>query len=247
VRDVFEALEQQEPERAAARARTAGWDPGRPHVVVVARAARDGEPGWSEEIAETIETRLRWLAPSALCDTGPERLRALVPLGPATSDEHLAAELDRVGQEHRVVMGISELRRGIASDVRSLREAEDAARIVHGLLPAGGARGFGALGVYRYLAPLAGTEIPDAVHARAIAALDEYDRRRRTQLVETLDRYLADRGGVLATAKALVIHPNTLRQRLQRIEGLTGLALDREDLLSLEVALKLHRLRSPEP
>ena len=57
------------------------------------------------------------------------------------------------------------------------------------------------------------------------------------------DRYLADRGAVLATAKALVIHPNTLRQRLQRIEELTGLSLAREDLLSLEVALKLYLLR----
>ncbi len=165
---------------------------------------------------------------------------------PLTAEEQLgvlADELDQVGQEQHVVIGISELRRGIASDVRSLREAEDAARILHGLRPSGGAGSFGALGVYRYLAPLAGAEIPDAVHARAFAALAEYDRRRRTQLVATLDRYLADRGAVLATAKALVIHPNTLRQRLQRIEELTGLSLAREDLLSLEVALKLYLLR----
>ena len=86
IRDVFEALEQQDPERAAERVRTAGWDPGRPHVVVVARLAQADEASWSEEVAEAIETRLRWLAPSALCDSGPEGLRGLVPL---TAEEQL--------------------------------------------------------------------------------------------------------------------------------------------------------------
>jgi DNA-binding PucR family transcriptional regulator len=80
-------------------------------------------------------------------------------------------------------------------------------------------------------------------HEDAIAILAAYDARRRTQLLRTLERHLADRGTVAPTARALYIHPNTLRQRLARIEHLTGLALAREDLLSLELALRLHRLR----
>jgi hypothetical protein len=40
---------------------------------------------------------------------------------------------------------------------------------------------------------------------------------------------LAAPGVVRATAEALVIHSNMLRQRLERIEALTGLALDDED------------------
>ena len=80
-------------------------------------------------------------------------------------------------------------------------------------------------------------------HEDAIAILAAYDARRRTQLLRTLERHLADRGTVAPTARALHIHPNTLRQRLARIEHLTGLALAREDLLSLELALRLHRLR----
>ena len=39
-----------------------------------------------------------------------------------------------------------------------------------------------------------------------------------------------------------LIHPNTLRQRVARIEELTGLDLDQDDLLSLELAIKLVRL-----
>jgi DNA-binding PucR family transcriptional regulator len=72
----------------------------------------------------------------------------------------------------------------------------------------------------------------------------DYDRRRRSQLVDTLEQYLADRRSVATTARALFIHPNTLRQRLERIEKLSGLELAAEDLLSLELAVKLVRLRS---
>jgi DNA-binding PucR family transcriptional regulator len=47
---------------------------------------------------------------------------------------------------------------------------------------------------------------------------------------------------VVETARALYIHPNTLRQRLARIERVAGLDVNTEDLLSLELAVKLVRL-----
>ena len=47
---------------------------------------------------------------------------------------------------------------------------------------------------------------------------------------------------MIESARELFIHPNTLRQRLGRIEELTGLNLDEDDLLSLELAIKLARL-----
>jgi DNA-binding PucR family transcriptional regulator len=78
---------------------------------------------------------------------------------------------------------------------------------------------------------------------RTIAA---YDRRRGSQLVETLEQYLADRRSITETARALTVHPNTLRQRLDRIETLTGLELGKADLLALELAAKLARLK-PAP
>jgi DNA-binding PucR family transcriptional regulator len=62
--------------------------------------------------------------------------------------------------------------------------------------------------------------------------------------VETLEQYLRDRRSITTTARALYIHPNTLRQRLDRIRELSGLDLGEEDLLSLELALKLARLRA---
>jgi DNA-binding PucR family transcriptional regulator len=62
--------------------------------------------------------------------------------------------------------------------------------------------------------------------------------------VETLERYLESRTSIATTARVLFIHPNTLRQRLARIEKLAGLDLETDDLLSLELAIKLGRLRA---
>src|SRR5262249_40526935 len=95
---------------------------------------------------------------------------------------------------------------------------------------------------YRFLVDLIGSDPPDAAHAQALAALADYDRRRRSALIDTLDAYLEARGASQLAAKQLVIHPNTLRQRLDRIQDLTGLRLEQEDLLSLHLSLKLHRL-----
>jgi DNA-binding PucR family transcriptional regulator len=83
----------------------------------------------------------------------------------------------------------------------------------------------------------------DPRHVAVIATLAAYDAKRRTALLQTLERHLGDRGALAASARALYIHTNTLRQRLERIEALTGLDLAQEDLLSLELALKLTRLR----
>jgi len=38
------------------------------------------------------------------------------------------------------------------------------------------------------------------------------------------------------------VHPNTLRQRLRRIQDLTGLDVQHEDWLMVEIELKLLRL-----
>jgi DNA-binding PucR family transcriptional regulator len=102
------------------------------------------------------------------------------------------------------------------------------------------------LGAYRYLVHLELDETPHDRYGQAVDELIDYDRRRNAQLVETLERYLGARCSVAESARTLYIHPNTVRQRLERIERITGLDLRNEDLLSLELALKvarLHRVR----
>src|SRR3954467_8121137 len=248
VRDLFEALERGSTDVAEARARAAGCDLRRRHLLIhVEPAQGHGDPRPWPAVAERTEARLRRLAPGALCDTGRESLRALLPLR-AGSDDGDRTELERALQElgaaERVVVGASTLRRGVSEGQRSMREAADAAHIARALVRSGGAMAYADLGAYKSLVRLPLDEAPHDVHCEAVERLMDYDRRRRPQLVATLEQYLRDRRSIATTARALYIHPNTLRQRLDRIEKLSGLDLADEDLLSLELAVKLVRLRS---
>jgi GAF domain-containing protein len=255
VRDLFEAMAAGSLDVAEARARAAGHDLERAHVFLHAEPTNaGGETRPWPALAERVEARLRTLEAGALCDAGRESLRALLPLRRAAAEDELAGlqrALEQLGAAEGVLIGVSALREGAADAAASLREAHDAARIVAALSPAGGALAYSELGAYRYLVHL---PLDDAPHDRLCAAVErmqEYDERRQTQLVATLEQYLTDRRSSATTAQRLFIHPNTLRQRLARIEKLTELDLAAEDLLSLELAVKLVRLRraasAPQP
>lgn len=244
VRDVFTALEHGRLEEAVGHAQRARCDLDRAHVYVsVTRAPdADGEPLQ----AEHAEAGLRRLVPGALCDAGGDTLRVLLPLASGGAPGELAqldAALARLGEADGTAIGRSEVHRSAAEGRNGLHEAADASTVAGALRRTGGALAYHELGAYRYLVPLAAGDAPNDPHLDAVHTLAEYDRRRGSQLVATLERYLADRRSITETARALTVHPNTLRQRLERIETLTGIELATADLLALELAVKLARLR----
>ncbi|MDP9241154.1 MAG: helix-turn-helix domain-containing protein, partial [Actinomycetota bacterium] len=81
--------------------------------------------------------------------------------------------------------------------------------------------------------------------ARRVLARDVYDTLRETgsSLLATLTAYL-DCGGTLeGTARALFVHPNTVRYRLKRITDVCGLSpVNARDAFALRVALAVGRL-----
>jgi GAF domain-containing protein len=238
VRQVFDALAADDEGLARARARSAGFDLDLPHIVVEAGLPPGDLRPWPEAAA-AIEAGLLEIAAGARSDAGPRTLRALVPAGGDQAALHAA--LEALGGELRSAIGASDVRRGPGGSA-ALDEAHDACEIVYLLTPDGGARTYESLGAYRYLVRLPEGGRPRDRHTRAVAALAAYDERRHTSLVATLEEYLHHGRAPVATARALFIHPNTLRQRLARIEELTELDLAREDMLALELAVKLARL-----
>ncbi len=241
VRDLFAALERGDLAGAETRAVRARADLTRAHVLVCALPPAGDQRPWPA-LAERVEGRLRRLVPGALCDAGGEQLRALLPV-PTGGD--LDGELERVAADERIALGRAAARPGLREGDRALAEATDAARVARALHPEGGALEHDALGAYRYLVRLPPDALAGDRQGRAVQSLLEYDRRRRAELTVTLERYLAERGSVTNTAAALFIHPNTLRQRLDRIQQIAEIDLGDEDLLSLELALKLARLSDP--
>ncbi len=253
VKDMFDALAAGSVEAAEAKAGEAGCDLSQPHLFVhVERAAQAPAGGriWSE-LAGRLQEQLRRLGTGAFLDSRPDRVRALTPLpaGRGNSVEKLRAACEPLGQEAGLVVGLSEVDQGASSARRRIREAADAARIGRSLVAEGGAVSYEQLGAYRYLVHLELDEAPRDRYRQSVEKLLEYDHRGNACLVDTLERFLADRGRITSTARALFVHPNTVRQRLDRIERVADLDLSSEDLLSLELALKLvrlHRVRAEQ-
>jgi DNA-binding PucR family transcriptional regulator len=70
------------------------------------------------------------------------------------------------------------------------------------------------------------TALPASLTAdHPLARLAEHDRRHRSDLGITVGTWLAHRRDTVTTARALMLHPNTLRYRLRRAQDVSGLDL----------------------
>ncbi len=246
VKDLFEALSAGATDFALAKAAEVRCDLTRPYLLVCAEPAHGAEPGsgsW-RATAEALGAELGQLAGRSAIEAGPGPVRALVTFEVAGQDrlDQVTGRCRELGRRYRTVIGLAQLRRAPDEAPRAFREARDAATIGRALLAEGGAIPYAELGAYRYLVGIAPGEAPHDRMSDAVDVLIDYDRTRRTSLLDTLERYLTERRSVIESARVLFIHPNTLRQRLGRIEELTGLQIDEDDLLSLELAIKLARL-----
>jgi GAF domain-containing protein len=247
-RELFGALEEERWEVAHARARRLGADLDRQaHVVLEARTL--GAAAFAEGADARLERALRQAKPGTLCDADGRRVRALVPAGAERTEaaRGLVDALTPISREYEVVIGGSSARRGAPETRVALHEARDAAFVAQRLLGDGGVLLYGDMGAYRYLVGPLREGGPQDELRDAVDLLVAYDAERNTQLLPTLERHLANGRSLTTTARELNVHVNTLRQRLDRIEAVTGLDLATEDLLALQLALKLARLRAAPP
>lgn len=99
------------------------------------------------------------------------------------------------------------------------------------------------LGIYSLLFPLWGNPALAAFQSALLGQLEAYDRRRKSDLIPTLESYLTVGGALSEAAGRLGVHRNTLSYRLQRIEELTQRDLgDPRERLLLQVALMARRM-----
>jgi len=107
---------------------------------------------------------------------------------------------------------------------------------------------YDSLGVYQLLTQLDDIPAVQQFCERIIGPLATYDKRHRSNLVNTIDAYFEHHGNISQTAESLFIHRNTLLYRLDRIRDLTSHDLAQADMrLALHLALKLWQLRPEVP
>jgi PucR family transcriptional regulator, purine catabolism regulatory protein len=125
---------------------------------------------------------------------------------------------------------------------RIFREARNAIAVAAWSRGHGTVALFHELGVERLLFNTPEAERETFVDS-TIGLLLAWDERRRTNLVETLEVYLATRN-IADAARRLFIHYNTLANRLERIAGIVGPFVgDPDRCLTLGLALRLRRAR----
>lgn len=236
------------------RANAFAWDLAAPRAVMLAEVeAMTGRPfarlaGTAEEAAlrhRLGEAARAGLGPTAIVWERSHGIAALVAAaGPAelrAAGTALQTEAARRLPGAVVGVGVGRPRPDPLELDASYAEARRALAIGRWGRGPGELTLFDDLGLDRLLMSVPPAEIA-AFCESAIGALEAHDAARGTNLVASLEAFLATRNAALA-ARELYVHYNTLKNRLTRIEELIGPYLDDPDrCLSLSVALRLRRL-----
>jgi sugar diacid utilization regulator len=231
-------------DEAARRAARLGCDVSRGAVAMVAevRSARPRHAAAlisSEHegaIAEPLGDRIYAILPAPAGDQRPERTQAsarslaarLRPHGPAACSSFCssAGELGRAVAEAELMLEV------IAADERLAEQLE---------------QGIGN-GVYRLLFRAMATD-PEEVrrfYEDTVEPLVSHDREYHTDLLSTVETYLANDCNMNATARAVYAHRHTVAHRLGRVKELTGLDPSLgEDRERLGLGIKAFRIIAP--
>ena len=139
---------------------------------------------------------------------------------------------------------------GSAPEVRTLfREARRCHRLLVALGRPGQAAGVAQLGSIGLI--LEGTSRPlvEQLLQDKLGPLLAYDREHNALLVETLESYFSQGQNPRASAATLHVHPNTVYQRLERIDQVLGSDGWRSPAgaLEMQLALQFHRILAQIP
>ncbi len=145
----------------------------------------------------------------------------------------------------RMSIGIGNACQQISDYRRGFAEASEALQMGQSLNRDGGVTHFNDLGVYRYLYKIARMDNLRDMYQDQVALIANYDQRKGTDLLDTLEIYLECAGNLTKTSNRLFVHRNTLIQRLERLQSLCEIDLqERSNWLTLQVAIKVYKLRS---
>ncbi len=217
----------------AERARRLGCDLGAGFVGLCA----DPRPRAPGAVLATLASE----QPAALAQTIDGRVYALLP-GAADEARRLAARLGRYA-----AVGVSSYSSRPGDARRALEEAE----LIVDVTAAGGGPSSEQAGdgLYRLLfrALASHPEEMRSFYEDTLAPLVRHDEQYATDLVGTVEAYLAQDCNMNATAQAIYAHRHTVSYRLDRVRELTGLdPLTSRDRERLGLGLKAYRLMAPQ-
>lgn len=156
--------------------------------------------------------------------------------------ETFAKEINRQYPQNRVAIGLGQPARDIGAWRNSYRDAVQA-RDLAIRLQTDTPLYIGDLGVYQLILSLSDREKLTEFCDRTLGPLVEYDMRQSADLIKTLEAFFNCHGNLSQTAETLIVHRNTLLYRMNRINEIAQIDLNRpETRLALHLALTIRRL-----
>ena len=153
-----------------------------------------------------------------------------------------SSEIQRQYPSSKVAIGLGQAARDISGWRSSYRDAVQALELAVRLqtdIPLY----IGDLGVYQLILNLGEREKLLKFADQTLGTLLEYDMRQHADLVKTLEAFFACHGNLSQTAEMLIVHRNTLLYRMNRINEIAEIDLNRpETRLALHLALTVRRL-----
>jgi GAF domain-containing protein len=215
------------------RARRVGVDLDRPHVVLAIECAPADRPRVGFAAGRVVASR------RGLAAAHEGRWVLMVPGDdPAAVAAGAFPDLSAAGSRP-VTMGAG----GPVSGVENLAAGHtEAVRCLTALLSLDRCGSAAAMSDLGFVGVVLGGADPKHFVRTALGPLLDYDDRRGTELVATLEHYFDTGASLIRTGEAMHIHVNTVTQRLDRIGRLLG-ADWQEPGRSLELRLALRLLR----
>ena len=235
------------------RAERLGFNLALPHLPMALRVAAEPSAAAprSHDVVNGLVRELGRLGVAAPVGVLGETIGLAYPLDgaePAVAAQRVHRLVGQVSG--RVVSaGVGRAGVGPTAIAQGYREADRALVIARRLFPPGELTFFQNLGVHRLLLALDGHPELGAFYEETLAAIDQYDRTNRSELLPTLEAFFAADNSLAETASRLHLHRNTVAYRLRRIEQISGHQLgDPETRLALHLGLRVrHALAAREP
>lgn len=177
----------------------------------------------------------------------------LVPETEEKNRQHMRFEIKSLGERileafagqlpgMSISIGIGRFYSSATDLCRSYQEAKTALELGKLLGTNLGIYHFDDLGLIRLLAGISNDLLGDFC-LEYLNDLIEYDRQNGTNLLETLEQYFNSSGDFNLTSKKLFIHPNTLRNRIKKIEEILHTSLEQyENIVNLWTAIIIYNL-----
>lgn len=152
------------------------------------------------------------------------------------------AEIQRQLPNSHVAIGLGQPARDISAWRSSHRDAVQALELAI-RLQTDTPLYIGDLGVYQLILSLNDRDKLIQFYEQTLGPLLEYDMRQHADLIKTLEAFFACHGNLSQTAETLIVHRNTLLYRMNRINEIAQVDLERPEIrLALHLALTIRRL-----